>query len=1152
MPANLKNHLPVSLGTGELEQLQSRARLAVEGFLQALLDEPANAHLLEAIEDSQPLAEALWREGLVVVFRLLFIVKLERSASPPQFTKTRSWRERFSPTTALAPGTERMPEDLGQALRGTFGILHEGTSSSELTIWPLGGTFFASDVIPTLEPLVWSGRAVTQLLECLLFLPGTPPTLVPYDDLASEDLGRIYEVLLELEPGFATEPMCRLRHPRLEVVVTENQGEPFKRRTSSQKKSSRLRSIRWVERIDSRRFFVRTGLGRKTTGSYYTPRDLVTFLVRETLAPKVAELSPLHDPQPEALLGLRVLDPAMGSGHFLIEVCRYLGEALCESIRRCHELAREAETQASASNPNDAISLHKRAVIFRERASALGAVGQSHLSGAVGDDVQLEAICRLEVASRCLYGIDLNPLAVELAKLVLWLESYVEGAPLPSLDHHLLYGDSLTGASLEHLRLLPGSRTRLPTLLEQMLDDRCSELFDRATTGACGTEATDDGIDFGPLATLAAAWSGGVMLGADQRATDLAYEGLLEAFLAGEDLEEASVRTNGSDLGRTMIEVGNRGVPFEVAFPDLTRRCPESGRATFGFDAVVGNPPWDKVLPLEREFYASYDVAVLTVPTARERRPLYEKLKKSKRIRAAWQSYAEPFAWTRRFIDATYAWQVASVKTPGHRKKTRGHADRYRYFVERSWAVLAPTGRLGLVLPNTLYNASGATGVRHLLLEECALELCIGFSNARGIFDIGLGQRFCLIVARKGDQTSRFSARFGLDDPAELSREDWRQSLLDLDISFLSRTSPGYLCFFELSSQAELGAVRAMYGGGTKPLIVALIRRSINLYQEMNMTNDSSRFMGTGQVLVSLGLPSNLDPRVGPTRTNLADEGWFLVHEKGTFHAYDDQQKSQPRYLCHSSQLLKRAPSPKLKALEASRFFRLVARSTIHATEADKSVFCVIPPSCVVGNSALCESAPGARPNAYALQIMALCNSRSFNFVTKLRIGTNLNQFMLESLPFPDLPRLAEVFCTHGALRLTCNHGAYAPLWTEQLGEAWHESKEPKVFPALSDLEMRKEVYASLDAVIAHAYGLEQSQYEHILAAFDRCHELIPTVAHCIEVHRELAEIGLETFAKRYDPYWNIPLVGALQKPFGAATMPRFEGRPTGLKGDET
>lgn len=1126
----------MSLDRRDLEQLQARARLAVEGFVQAILDEPDNAYLLEELDDSQALAEALWREGLIVVFRLLFIFKLERSASPPQFTRARSWTTIYSPTMAL----DSNREDLGKALRGTFQLLREGSTSSNLTVPPLGGTFFDPDVTPTLEPLLWSDQAVSRLLECLLFLSRTPPVRVPYDDLAVEDLGRIYEVLLDLEPGLTSEPMCKLRHPRLEVVVPESQGETFRRRAITGKKSSRQRSIQWVERLEPGRFYVRTGLGRKTTGSYYTPRSLVRFLVRETLAPKVTELSLSHDPRPEAILALRVLDPAMGSGHFLVEVCRYLGDALCESLRRCHDLAREAEAQAaSSSDPNDASSLRGRAVTLRDRAAALGAVADSVFSRDRRNDGQLETACRREVASRCLYGVDLNPLAVELAKLVLWLESFHEGAPLPSLDHHLLCGDSLTGASLEHLHTMPGSRQPVPALLQQLLNERCIELLGGASTHAQGVGATSDREELGPLETLAAAWSGGAMLGADQRATDLAYESLLEDFLAGEDLEDASGRASDGGLGIKMIEVGRRGVPFEIVFPELATPSPQPSprgrggffeRLNFGFDAVVGNPPWDKVLPLEREFYAGYDVSVLAVPTARERRPLYEEHKKSKRIRAAWQAYAEPFAWTRRFIDTTYRWQTASVKRSGRGRRTSGHADRYRYFVERSWEVLSPSGRLGLVLPNTFYNASGATGVRHLILEECALEICIGFTNARGIFDIGLGQRFCLVVIRKSGQTSTFAARFGLDDPETLSGDDWRESMLDLDISFVERTSPGYLCFLELPSQADLDAVSAMYLGGNTPLSDALLHRSLDLYQEMNMTNDSSRFTDTAEVLATLDLQSHLDPRLESTRRRLVDEGWLIVHEKGTFYAYDDCQKSQPRYLCHSSQLLKGAPSPKLKALEASRYFRLVARSTIHATEADKSVFSVIPPACVVGNSALSESAPGTRPSAHALVIMAVCNSRPFNFVTKLRMGTNLNQFILESLPFPKLPERAEAFCAHGALRLVCNHIAYSSLWTEQLGDTWREGGTLRLYPVLRDPEIRRETYAMLDAVIAHAYGLERSQYEHILEAFVRRHDLVPSTARCLEAQEELAQIGLESFAKRYDPYWDIPLVMTLPR----------------------
>ena len=173
--------------------------------------------------------------------------------------------------------------------------------------------------------------------------------------------------------------------------------------------------------------------------------------------------SPDGEPNPRAILALKVVDPATGSGHFLVEACRYLGDALYAACRRCDELAAAAEEEAARKctddraaacwrGPRRCVRAWRTCLIrmvccmayLPSRASEGGASGVSQ-SRAL-------AICRRMVAVHCLYGVDSNRLAVELAKLSLWLESYAEGLPLTFLDHRLVHGDSIQGRSSRRWR----------------------------------------------------------------------------------------------------------------------------------------------------------------------------------------------------------------------------------------------------------------------------------------------------------------------------------------------------------------------------------------------------------------------------------------------------------------------------------------------------------------------------------------------------------------------------------------------------------------------------------------------------------------------------------------------------------------------------
>jgi hypothetical protein len=130
---------------------------------------------------------------------------------------------------------------------------------------------------------------------------------------------------------------------------------------------------------------------------------------------------------------------------------------------------------------------------------------------------------------------------------------------------------------------------------------------------------------------------------------------------------------------------------------------------------------------------------------------------------------------------------------------------------------------------------------------------------------------------------------------------------------------------------------------------------------------------------------------------------------------------------------------------------------------------------------------------------------------------------MLDSTPMVD-SLISDAFTAHAALRLTCNHSGYEPLWREQVGDAWREEgKEPFSWPVLAGDDERWEVRAAIDAVVADAYGLSRDQYEHVLSTFSqKSYPKAPQL--CLAKFDELKKIGLDAFTRKYDPYHDIPL----------------------------
>jgi hypothetical protein len=668
-PAGL-SALPSVLEAARLSQaritkeLRGQARGAIEGFLQAVLDRNPRHGAS---------ATALWAEGLVLVYRLLFILKLESASDPAHvfsFAATPLWRGALSPNQALGPlvrrhldrghDTGRMLED---GLRTVFRVFRDGIACGGLSIAPLGGALFGDGATPVLDALSWGDRAVAVLLDRLLWTTpkGRPRERVHYGALDVEDLGHIYEALLELEPGIATEPMVRLRRAKLEIVVPgDGGGDP----------------------IPAGRFFLRSGTGRKSSGSYYTPHALVRFLVRETLGPLVASVSPDDGPDPAAILRLRVVDPAMGSGHFLIEACRFLGDALYAACRLCDE---RSDARLADIDPALPAYLPSRAAEGFAPSRAL-------------------AICRRLVAVHCLYGVDRNPLAVELAKLALWLESYAEGLPLTFLDHRLVAGDAVAGPFLADLATLPVGGKALDPLLAQGVTERLAvsvrdALAEVAALNASiGRDISDLLVKdaakarldaaLAPVRLLAQAWSGAVALG--DRDCDDEWQAL-----AGSVAETGfwpAVLTARQDA---LLKAGATALPWDLTFPEAF----QAG----GFDAVLSNPPWDVIQYRTEDFVAGYDFSVLDAATKRERTVIEQRVLADPCVAAAFEAYKSGYERQKRLANRLF------------HKRPAGAPDAFHLFAERNLDL----GRtIGALLPSAFHANEGATELRRRYFSE--------------------------------------------------------------------------------------------------------------------------------------------------------------------------------------------------------------------------------------------------------------------------------------------------------------------------------------------------------------------------------------------------------------------------------------------------
>ena len=545
---------------------------------------------------------------------------------------------------------------------------------------------------------------------------------------------------------------------------------------------------------------------RKSSGSYYTPDELVSLIVTRTVGPlvderiesfrKAAERAPrdkrtaaeqareLADADPaSAILDLKICDPAMGSGHFLVSLIDYLSARVVTAIGEAAAIAGGAQAYVSPLLP--------RLAEIRERIRVEAVKNRWTIREAQLTDQNL--IKRM-VLKRCVYGVDKNPMAVELAKVALWLHTFTAGAPLSFLDHHLRCGDSLFG---ERVR---------PALdeLQQRAGMFIGDAIRRAEGGIAGMEFVENQTDAeiaevkasretfaeveritAPLAhALDALQAAKWVLNDDKRdKSQDAEKGLWGGILSGvfgdafdilSGAAEPQAPSNGSNNGHEIADRERRAreaaafvarlralaaqehfLHWEVAFPGVWRNW-QSDAPEGGFDAVVGNPPWDRMKMQEVEWFAARAPQIAKQARAADRKRLIEALKEK----------GDPLSAAYDLASARAEKAMERARKSGdYPLLSRGDINIYSLFVERAQALIKPSGIAGLLTPSGILSDQLSERFLKDAIPAGRLILGVDFFNKRDdgtLFfpDVYYRYKFCAFICAKrryGDGIGRFA-----------------------------------------------------------------------------------------------------------------------------------------------------------------------------------------------------------------------------------------------------------------------------------------------------------------------------------------------------------------------------------------------------------
>jgi hypothetical protein len=1049
------------------EGVEAALKILGEGFLQ----HRDNAALVRVLETGELDAHAYFQELLRTVYRFIFLFTAEdrgllRPKDQAETTEAKLYAEGYSVARLRTKTVRSLARDRHYDLWDGVRVVFRGLAHGEkrLALPALGG-LFALDRIPHLDAAHIENRHLLAAIDDLAWLRDEGARVrINWRDMETEELGSVYESLLELTP----------------------------RASASEK------TFGFAEGAEAK------GHARKTSGSYYTPDSLVQLLLDSALDPVVNETMARNPGrEADALLELKVIDPAVGSGHFLLAAARRLA-------------ARIAQFR-SPSSPSAEDYRHALRVVARH----------------------------------CLYGVDRNPMAVELCKVAIWIETVEPGKPLGFLDANIRCGDSLLGLfDLEALRQGIPDAAYDPLSGDERETARHFKARNRAERsgqGALDYAGCSGGLPASPpLASAARALHG---LPEDSVEEIVEKRRRFEAAKANPkswswrvaaDLYVAAFlmqKSGGVPANRNTVTVPTTGHVWQalsggqvygplvdraqslateacafhwpLEFPDVM--------AAGGFDVVLGNPPWERIKLQEQEFFAAREPEIAKAANAAARGRMIAALKSAEpgtRERALF----EEFETAKRITEASSVF----ARIPGEeggRFGLTGHGDvnTYALFAELFANLASPRGRAGVIVPTGIATDATTAPFFAAMIDGRRLARLVDFENRERIFPaIDSRIKFCLLTLGREVKDANFA--FFLTDAAQLAEPERRFSLSPAEIARINpntKTAPVFRARADVELTAKIYArvpvlIDEATGPKGNPWGAEFHSRIWHMAEDSQWFRTAAQLRAAGFVpdgtdwVLSEGLTPRqraLDLAGGCDALSLAVDGsahrqlerYVPLYEAKMIHQFDHRWATYDGIDSRDVTFAEKAdsgfePTPRYWVPESEVTVRLAAkgwtrgwlmgwRDICRSTD-ERTVIFGLMPRAAVGNTfplIFVDATP-----RFGAALLANLDSLTLDFVARQKVGgTHLTYGYLHQFPVLQPSFYADsdlAFIIPRVLELTCTSHAMAPF-ARDLG---YEGK-----PLTWDEDRRAQLRAELDAFYARAYGLSRDELRYILDPAD-------------------------------------------------------------------
>jgi len=1051
LPAQLDNSAACLLEQYHQETIEQGSRIreglriAVTEALQTLgtgfLEHPENQELRQQVAAGQIPPDIYFSHLLRLIYRLLFLMVIEeRGLVFPKGTPAKNstiYFQHYSVQRLRRLATTRglqttRHHDAWLQLLATFYLFENKSGAGVLGTTVLGGQLFSPASLGSLPTYILSNASLFVTLEKLCYFthPQNGQRMpVNFGALATEEFGSVYESLLELHPVIEIEPM-----PYFSIVQA-------------------------------------AGNERKTSGSYYTPACLVDCLLDSALDPILDEVEKCATPQ-QSMLGIKICDPACGSGHFLIAAAQRISRRL-------------ARLRAGNEEPSPELLHHTLR----------------------------------EVIGHCIYGVDINPMSVELCKVGLWLEAVEPGKPLTFLDHHIKCGNSLLGATQAVIKAGIPDKAYEPIADDSNEAAKWMKKINQKDRAGQTRFNFDTAQPWERLGNLPAAIVKLEELEDDTTELLIAKEEHYRQIVESSGYDNARLLHDAwcaafvwpkvsTDYGTELTTEHLRKIernPFSVS-PHLKEQIRALARqyrffhwhlefpAVFGsdgqggFDCILGNPPWDMQEVKDNEFFALSYPEILAVKSAKDKSKILKKIKDNNPL--LWLQYEE-------YVRITYGQKHFMLDSGRYPLSAVGRLNLYRVILEISHTVINRRGRVGLVIPSGFASDSFSQNHFTFLHQNGRIPSLYDFENSTGLFPgIDRRTRFCLITVT-GPEASTQTTDFvffahGVEDLSEpgrhifMSSEDLRQ------LNPLTGTAPLFRSEKDRSISIALHRNRPIL---TDESETGWQIKSILMF----MVNASMTHHKTAEELESMEYL-----RVG--NHFIGDDGeWLPLYEGKMVGAFDHRaasirfdptnrvRRNQPEPLSaadHDSPTLMAQP---LFWVSRKNFldrcckvpsYCLVVKDVTSSTNERTSIAAILPPAALTDSVPWLSNPHNARVNACLCGIL---NSFCFDFAARQKVaGLHLRGHYLAQLPLIPLETLNSDCYWQPDLQIKDWLGLRILELSYTAWDLEDFAKDCgfKCPPFRWDETRRFQLRCELDAAFFNLYGVSRDDVDYIMETF--------------------------------------------------------------------